>query len=692
MKRLILPLLSSVSALFAAASLFSATAELPGGRMLTDYFRQETLRIEAGNNLKPASLEDWKGAREKYRGELREMLGLRPWPERTDLHPVVTGRLEQADVTVEKVQFQSLPGLYVTGDLYLPKNLSGKAPAILYVCGHAGGSKTQGHTPYGAKSVYQYHGAWLARNGYVCLIIDTIENGDIQGVHRGTKWYDMWWWNSRGYTPAGVETWNAMRALDYLQSRPEVDGGKLGMTGRSGGGITTWLTAGLDDRIKVAVPVAGIGDLRIHVLDQCIANHCDCAYMVNTFRWDFPRMAMLVAPRPLLMAGTDRDQIYPLDGVLRVHADLPNLYQLYGEVEQLGLAIGMGLHHDTQELQVAGLRWFNHYLKGVDPVIENGAEPLFERKDLAVFDHPPADERTSRAHEFFVPAATPGVPANAQEWSAQRKSWLTSLREKSFAAWPAGGEPLDLRRVSRETKGGLTLTHWEFAAQGVMRLPLFVFARASSKAPVCLQVLDETGWNELVATAAQAWPALGTPEPATPASALHRDLLDRAARGEIILACLPPRGIGPTRWADKRSHVVSTRSFMALGQTLEGMRVWDIRRAVETLRQPEVLGAAASSVQLTGERFQAVNALYASLFTEGVASLDLIAPPTSHMNGPDYLNVLRYLDVPQAVAMAMERGPVKIVDSDATAWKWAAAAAGKLGWPAGQLQFTVAHP
>ncbi|MBX7123780.1 MAG: prolyl oligopeptidase family serine peptidase [Opitutaceae bacterium] len=673
-------------ALFAANS----SKESLGDRMLAEYFRQEVDRLHADAGPDPAKLGDWTIRRAGLRAQLQEMLGLSPWPERTPLHAVVTGRIDHAEITVEKVQFQSLPGLYVTGDLYLPKHRAGRVPAILYACGHAGGSKTQGHVPFGAKSVYQYHGAWLAQNGYVCLIIDTIENGDIQGVHRGTKWYDMWWWNSRGYTPIGVEAWNAMRALDYLQSRPEVDPDKLGMTGRSGGGVATWYTAALDDRIKVAVPVAGITDLRNHVLDKCISNHCDCVYMVNTYRWDFSRLAMLLAPRPLLMVATDRDQIFLFDGVLRIHASVANLYRLYGEVENFGLSIGPGQHHDSQVLQVAGLRWFNHFLKGVDPVIENGAKSLFEPKDLAVFATPPKDERTSTVHEFFVPAATPAVPANAREWVEQRQSWLTRLKKESFAAWPSRDEALDLRLVSREMKGDVTLEQWEFAAQGVIRLPLYVFTRArpGAKAKVRLHIFDELAWKEFVATAAPAWPELGTTDKVASASSHYRALLDRVSRGEITLACLPPRGIGPTLWAaDKRERVNTLRSFMALGQTLEGMRVWDIRRAVEALRQTEVLGAAAFELELSGERFQAINALYASLFVAGISSIELIAPPTSHREGPDYLNVLRFMDIPQAAALAAERSRLKFIGTRPGNWIWTTDLAQRLGWPADRLQW-----
>ncbi len=142
-------------------------------------------------------------------------------PKGTHLKPVITGKVEHEEFTVEKLHFQSSPGLYVTGNLYLPKKIDKPLPAILYVCGH--GQVKKDGIAYGSKAHYQHHGGWFARNGYVCLIIDTLQLGEIEGIHHGTYKYDMWWWINRGYTPAGVEAWNCIRALDYLETRKEVD-------------------------------------------------------------------------------------------------------------------------------------------------------------------------------------------------------------------------------------------------------------------------------------------------------------------------------------------------------------------------------------------------------------------------------------------------------------------------------------
>jgi hypothetical protein len=227
-----------------------------GDKLVTEYFRQQTKLLTDRTFADIHTLEDWTSRQQEYRRQLFEMLGLDPLPERTPLRPVVTGTVEADDFVVENLHFQSRPGLYVTANLYRPKTQSAPLPAILYVCGH-GGVKKDG-VSYGNKTHYQHHGAWFARNGYVCLTIDTIQLGELEGIHHGTYRENMWWWNNRGYSSAGAEAWNCIRSLDYLQSREEVDPERLGVTGRSGGGAYSWWISALDERIKAAVPVAGI--------------------------------------------------------------------------------------------------------------------------------------------------------------------------------------------------------------------------------------------------------------------------------------------------------------------------------------------------------------------------------------------------------------------------------------------------
>ncbi len=663
----------------------SPPIESPASRRLAEYFRVETKLLSDACLAGIDSLEAWESERARLRRELFEMLSLSPLPERTDLRGEVTGKVEEEQFTVENLQFQSLPGLYVTGNLYLPKGRQGPAPGILYVCGHAF-VMTNG-VSFGNKTAYHHHGAWFARNGYACLTIDTVQLGEIQGIHHGTYREGMWWWNSRGYSSAGVEAWNCIRALDYLQSRPEVDGSRLGVTGRSGGGAYSWWVAALDDRIKAAAPVAGITDLQNHVVDGVVEGHCDCMFMVNTHRWDYPAVAALVAPRPLLICNSDKDSIFPLDGVVRLHSKVAQIYKLYGATNKLGLLITEGPHRDTQDLQLPVFRWFNRHLKGEDPIIEMAATRFFKPEQLKVFETLPADERTSKIHETFVPVATfTNPPATASAWADQRDALKKALREHVFRGWPEGAAPSVAAHRGRDATSVRTMDVYEFTSQHDVPLRLYVEASTQTPTSIQLTLRDEATWRGWVRAESQTFSEALREEVEVlgvqPAS--ERRGAPRRMDG-VVQVSFAPRGIGLSAWGgDARKQVQIRRRFMLLGQTLDGMRVWDIRRAVQALQSIEEFKGLP--IDLEAEGAMGVNALYAAVFEPGIRRITLSELPVSHRDGPDYLNVMRFLDIPQAVALAADRCEVVLHNSNASHWVYPSAVALNLGWPADRLR------
>jgi dienelactone hydrolase len=693
------------------------SAPAPGDAALAAYFQAETTRLASRCLAEIHSAADWAQRRPIYRQQLLEMLGLWPMPPRGDLKPVITGRIEHPQFTVEKLHFQSLPGLYVTANLYLPKNLTQPAPAILYLCGHS--VVVSNRISYGNKVAYQHHGIWFAQHGYVCLVVDSVQLGEIQGLHHGTYREGLWWWNARGYTPAGVEAWNCLRALDYLCTRPEVDTNRFGVTGRSGGGAYSWWTAAVDDRIKAAAPVAGITDLQNHVVDGTVEGHCDCMFMVNTYRWDYPQVAALVAPRPLLLVNTDADSIFPLDGVLRTHAHLRRLYGLLGASNLLGLVIAPGPHKDTQDLQVPVLRWFNRHLKGQDPILDQAALRLFAAHELKVFDQLPADAINTNIHASFVPAARIPAPPNSQAaWQQQRDAWRAALDQKVFAGWPEAPGPLDLQEKVSVSRHGLRLRIFEFTSQPHVRLRLYALARADLDTPkaVHLHVLGPGGpaekttdqpaspagaalvparlpfdrWLAIMQVGFQ--PELSQEQTTTPRPALaeaeaaqaFQQLQNQLQAERTVWLWVPPRGIGLTAWSgDTRKQTQIRRRFMLLGQTLDSMRVWDIRRAIQTVRAVPAWQSVPLHLQAQGHL--AADALYAALFEPEPASLHLWALPISHHHGPDFLNVLRVLDLPQTVAMVAERCPVRLYQTPQAAWTFPSQVAANLGWAQDRL-------
>jgi len=658
-------------------------------RMLAEYFRLETAKLRDRCLADITTLEDWEAKRRLYRKQLFEMLSLDPLPEKTDLKAVITGKVDHNDFTMEKIHYQSMPGLYVTGNLYVPKGLEKPAPTILYVCGHSQVKKNG--ISFGNKAAYQHHAAWFARNGYVCFVIDSLQLGEIEGIHHGTYRYKMWWWNSRGYTPAGVEAWNCIRALDYLETRSEVDKDRIGVTGRSGGGAYSWWLAALDERIKAAVPVAGITDLQNHVIDGTVEGHCDCMFIVNTYRWDYPLVAALVAPRPLLISNSDKDNIFPLDGVLRVHEKVRNIYKLYNAEKKLGLHITEGPHEDTQEIRIHAFVWFNRFLKGENPIIDKPTVPFFEPNQVRVFSELPADQINTRIHESFVPQAPqPAVPQSAEDWAKQRNVLMDALREKSFRAWPTESEagPLDVKPVFSVERHGICLNAFDFTSQPFVRLRLYLAHRVGLRKPdlVMLNVLDEQQWTQWLSAMRVGFGAeLGDQKLPEPNEVAFKQTQKVISNTNQVLAYFAPRGIGPTGWrVDERKLTQIYRRFMLLGQTIDGMRVWDVRRAIQTLRSLDSMKSVP--IVLKGRSQMAGLALYASLFEPRIARLDLWHLPHSHQDGPTFLNVLRYLDMPQTLAMAAERTQIHLYQKDDFQWQFPHAVGEKLSWPQDQFQ------
>lgn len=629
-----------------------------GDEMLAEYFRQQTAQIADACLTDVDSLDEWKAERPERLRQLRDMLGLEPEPERTPLKATITGTLEGDGYVVERLHFQSRPGLYVTANFYRPKVVDKPLPAILYQCGHA--HRVVDGVSHGNKSAYQHHGIWFARHGYVCLTIDSLQLGEIQGIHHGTYRYDRWWWLNRGYTPAGVEAWNAIRALDYLETRPEVDARRIGCTGRSGGGAYSWWIAALDERIQCAIPVAGITDLEDHVVDGVVKGHCDCMYFCNTYQWDYPMVAAMIAPRPLLLSNTDRDPIFPLRGVMRTHWKVRKIYELYGEPNNFAVAITAGGHNDTEELQVAAFRWFDQHLKDSDRLIDEAARPNFPTADLRVFDALPDNERNTTIDETFVPVAkTPEVPQNEEEWKRLTDHWRNQLVQQTFSAWPSDHPDLDIELAWEAQQDGLRIKAYDFTSQEPWRLQLYVVTRADLEKPelAVVNVLDQSGWQEFQATyretVAKHLDDKDLPDVDQESLSSTTAMLKRFPWALVYVA---PRGVGPSAWTvDERDNIQIRRKFYLLGQTLNGMQILDAQRGVEAAQK--IFSETSPRMWLQGQGEAAGLALYTAIFSDGVDRVDLHGLNASHREGPFLLNVNKTLDIPQALAMAASQDP-----------------------------------
>jgi hypothetical protein len=207
-----------------------------------------------------------------------------------------------------------------------------------------------------------------------------------------------------------------------------------------------------------------------------------------------------------------------------------------------------------------------------------------------------------------------------------------------------------------------------------LRLWLLTAAKTTKPGLVVLTAVDEQAWQEWTAMLGPDFAEVVQTGPSGKASAQERESNRRVLeKFGWAFATISPRGIGPTAWAkagsSEEQHI--QRRFVLVGQTLAGQRVWDVRRALAVLRElPEL---ASVPLWLQGQRDMAGVVLYAALFEPDVRRLDLWDLPASHQQGPILLNVRKYLDLPQAVALAWPRTVIIYTRAaeDSRRWEWA---------------------
>lgn len=675
MRRLTCLLLVTLSAVASAQPAANPSAQQEqANAQLNQYFRRLTKEITDRALADVKTLDDWQKQRPELRRQLFEMLGLWPLPEKTPLHATITGTVDGGDFVVEKLHFQSRPGLYVTANFYRPKQVDKPLPTILYACGHSN-VKIDG-IPYGAKAAYQHHPAWFARNGYCCLILDTLQLGEIEGEHHGTYKNNKWWWISRGYTPAGVESWNCIRALDYLETRPEVDRTKIGMTGRSGGGAYTWWTTALDDRVACAVPVAGITDLENHVCDGCIEGHCDCMFMINTYQWDFATVAALAAPRPLLIANTDKDNIFPLNGVYRIHDKVKRIYNLHKAGDKLGFLITEGPHKDTQDLQVPAFRWFNRWLMNKDEPITKVAEKLFDPKQLKVFDKLPEDELNTTVDQWFVPMAKdPLMPKTLAEWETLRQQYAKTLQEKVFHNWPVESGVPQVKSTAQVKTDKTQVTMLTTVGEDGVARPIHLIGPnpASAKA-IKVMPVDMHGFAAVHQVLAGP-PRLASDGMLRPSKELEAWLQRQLADESTLVALVLIRGTGPDEAAGSpQKEIHRLRRFVLTGRTQHDGNVLDVLRALRALRNWAPKEVRDYHLAGFGATFQ--TAAFVAALDKSLVSVALFEPGLSPESRDEaFLNSARTMPLSTVIALAFP-AKVSLACVDRAAWDFTERVAG----------------
>ncbi len=387
---------------------------LPEGSLPNDVRLEPLKDLDGYFPFRPSpSPEKWAQRAERVRRQIRVALGLWPMPEKTPLHAVIHGKLDCGDYTVEKVYFESYPGFFVTGSLYRPKGGSGKMPGILSPHGHWNNGRfydqgeevvrkqiVEGAERFedGGRSPLQSRCVELARMGCVVFFYDMIGYADSLQIpeslaHGFAKQrpemntVENWGLFSPQaeahlQSVMGLQTWDSIRALDFLLSLPDVDPSRVGVTGASGGGTQTFILCALDPRPAVAFPAV--------MVSTAMQGGCTCEnaslLRVDTGNVEF---AALFAPKPLGMtAADDWTKEMPAKGFPELKAH----YALLGAPENVMLKPLLQFGHNYNYVSRAAMYpWFNRHFKlGLkEPIVEEGYRRL-TASEMTVWDqdHP----------------------------------------------------------------------------------------------------------------------------------------------------------------------------------------------------------------------------------------------------------------------------------------------------------------
>ena len=304
--------------------------------------------------------------------------------ERTPLNAKIVGEVKADGYKIEKLIYESQPEVYVTANVYLPSKIKGKTAAVLFVCGHADEAK--------AYPNYQMVCQRLVRNGFVVLAMDPPGQGerrsylDAKGnqlVRWGVPEHDyaglQCWWN--GQSPARYFIWDAMRAIDYLETRPEVDSKRIGVTGNSGGGTqSSWLML-TEPRLAAAAPGTYVMR-RLEYLWTGQAQDCEQIIPGGTAAGiDHEDFMIAMAPKPVIVLATDYD-FFNMEGTVASVERARRIYRIFGKEENLALATDRFVHQYTANLAKASTTFFAKHLlgKAASEIDHKEPEPMPQEK------------------------------------------------------------------------------------------------------------------------------------------------------------------------------------------------------------------------------------------------------------------------------------------------------------------------
>jgi dienelactone hydrolase len=615
-----------------------------------EFFKKEE---EEKESIK--SIEEFERRRERIRNYFIDAIGGLDI-ERTDLKPVYTGVIERDSYSIKKVIYQSLPDFYVTANLYMPKNINGKLPAILFACGHWEWAKSCPE--------YQKVCIELVNNGFIVLAVDPVGQGERMQYYDRELKRTIIRWGTMEHSYAGLQCtlaganiaryfiWDLIRALDFLESLPEVDSTRIGLTGNSGGGTQSSYMMLVEPRIKVAVPCTYITSREEYMKTGQAHDSEQNIFKAIVMGLNYDDFISCFAPKPVMIGAVDSD-FFCIEGTINSYQRAKKIYNLYGKGEDIKLYIARGTHSYNDELRREAVKWFVRHLKGEETVNlaesikiepEESLKCTISGQVLAEFES--ARDICKLNYEYF-------------KKNQRRLSDREEIREKLLEVLnlPSEDKPLYPRVIEEGTFNNTRYKKiFMFPEKDIATAGIYIDGKDKKRCTLLL--LDE-----------------GT-------DGIQKDFdLIRRFLDEGDVFVFDPRGIGSVRCRDINPHgfydYYGTEyklnfDSMMLGTSLTALRVFDILRAFEYIRdiKPDM------HLAIGGKGISAIYALFAGVIDRDIEEVyleDLLYSYEDIISSKYYrydprlevYGIARYFDISDLVASLSDRKVMIVNPRDA---------------------------
>ncbi len=623
-------------------SVLTAAAAAPPRKMLHDYLIGECQKHFDARRTVIAALknsDDVKTRQDALRKQFIDAIG--GFPEKTPLNAKVVGTLIRDGYSIEKVVFESRPGHHVTANLYLPAG-KGPFPVVLMPIGHSNNGKAS----------FQGTATLLTKNGMAAFPYDPISQGERKQLldEKGKPFIANMTAEHTligvgallaGGSTAGYRIWDGMRAIDYLVSRPDIDGKRIGCTGCSGGGTLTSYLMALDERILAAAPSCYITSLeRLFATigpqdaEQNITGQV-------AFGMDHADYILMRAPKPTILLASTND-FFNIDGTWATFREAKQVCTKLGFPERVDMIETDATHGYPKAHKEAMLRFMSRWLLGKEQTIVEEPVELVKEADLLC-------TRTGQVLEEFKGKSCFDLNAErAKELAKRRANSPESISDKTIAEVIKLKLPVtdaSMKGVGNIARKDYTIFKRIYETEPDISVPALLFEK-NPKEPLVVYLHDR-----------------GKAIDAAPGGPIEKLVLS----GWRVLA-IDPRGMGETSAgvvSEKRSQfgVDFTNGFLGLhlDRPLLGQRVFDVLSVIKkTARENE-------EIELIGIGNAAPIALHVAALDsrikqttleKGVLSwANVVATPVNLDQLTNVVpNVLKHYDLPDLAASLAPRG------------------------------------